>query len=460
MSTDSQHSNGEHINWSSKVIHNNKNMYIFVRQIGAGSYASVWMSCNINTDGDVPISNFMAVKIFTSKYKQSAVKEIAIYTKLNAMNVRHISKIYDTFSKIVDGESYTFIVMDLMIGSLYDIIKKGYSQESKKNFRHGFDINFVIKITKSIVEALHDLHSNKIMHCDVKPDNILLKGICSDQIKIKKKIDELLLSPNYTGAFMEKTVIENVLCAWSGGSGEPQSIDDCEYMSISNDSTDDNDVEDNINIIDCDSDVESQSDTSASIDPKNMIEIPDEYINNPCVVLSDLGSCVDFNEIVPKNIVQTRYYRSPEVLLKSSYDSTTDMWSLGCTLYELIRGKILFDTDNVCFDKKRAIVCKIINIFGEIPTDTIKTGRHSDIFFTKKLTLKTNIMPDVYAASNGCKTDNDNTDCVKFLFDLLNKINGDVKTKYLFMDFVLSLMITDKKLRMTSQQALCHPLLK
>jgi len=41
--------------------------------------------------------------------------------------------------------------------------------------------------------------------------------------------------------------------------------------------------------------------------------------------------------------VVTRYYRAPEIMLSShEYSKAVDIWSLGCTLAELVTRKILF----------------------------------------------------------------------------------------------------------------------
>ena len=41
--------------------------------------------------------------------------------------------------------------------------------------------------------------------------------------------------------------------------------------------------------------------------------------------------------------VVTRYYRAPEIMLNSrKYDSAVDIWSVGCTFFELIENQILF----------------------------------------------------------------------------------------------------------------------
>lgn len=45
--------------------------------------------------------------------------------------------------------------------------------------------------------------------------------------------------------------------------------------------------------------------------------------------------------------VVTRYYRAPEIMLSShEYSKAVDIWSIGCTLAELITKKILFKANN------------------------------------------------------------------------------------------------------------------
>lgn len=43
----------------------------------------------------------------------------------------------------------------------------------------------------------------------------------------------------------------------------------------------------------------------------------------------------------------TRFYRAPEIMLSShSYSNSVDVWSIGCTLVEIITGKVLFPGEN------------------------------------------------------------------------------------------------------------------
>lgn len=63
--------------------------------------------------------------------------------------------------------------------------------------------------------------------------------------------------------------------------------------------------------------------------------------------ICDLGTAIDrsdaltsASEVTPYLV--SRFYRAPEVILGIPYTCAIDMWSIGCTLYELYTGKILF----------------------------------------------------------------------------------------------------------------------
>jgi serine/threonine protein kinase len=58
--------------------------------------------------------------------------------------------------------------------------------------------------------------------------------------------------------------------------------------------------------------------------------------------LCDFGSAMfaGENEITPYLV--SRFYRAPEIILGLPYDHALDVWSVGCCLYELYSGKMLF----------------------------------------------------------------------------------------------------------------------
>ena len=41
--------------------------------------------------------------------------------------------------------------------------------------------------------------------------------------------------------------------------------------------------------------------------------------------------------------IQTRQYRGPEVMLGVDYDTSADMWSFACMMFELITADFLFE---------------------------------------------------------------------------------------------------------------------
>jgi serine/threonine protein kinase len=61
----------------------------------------------------------------------------------------------------------------------------------------------------------------------------------------------------------------------------------------------------------------------------------------PQIKLVDFGSACFENETV-YSYIQSRFYRSPEVLLGLPYNSAIDMWSLGCISAEMFLGLPLF----------------------------------------------------------------------------------------------------------------------
>ncbi|XP_050434118.1 serine/threonine-protein kinase PRP4 homolog [Adelges cooleyi] len=76
----------------------------------------------------------------------------------------------------------------------------------------------------------------------------------------------------------------------------------------------------------------------ADIKPDNILVNESKLVLKLC----DFGSAshISDNEVTPYLV--SRFYRPPEVILGIPYDFGLDMWSAGCTIYELYTGKILF----------------------------------------------------------------------------------------------------------------------
>jgi len=79
--------------------------------------------------------------------------------------------------------------------------------------------------------------------------------------------------------------------------------------------------------------------------------------------------------------IQSRFYRSPEVMLGLPYSVAIDMWSLGCILVEMHTGEPLFSgTDQ--FDQMQ----KIVAILGMVPDDMLeRADEHHRLQFFEQI---------------------------------------------------------------------------
>jgi dual specificity tyrosine-phosphorylation-regulated kinase 1 len=77
--------------------------------------------------------------------------------------------------------------------------------------------------------------------------------------------------------------------------------------------------------------------------------------------------------------IQSRFYRSPEVLLGLPYDQAIDMWSLGCILYELHTGDPIFNGIS-----ERDQVSRLTEVLGIPPHHMLEAGRKTAGYFTKR----------------------------------------------------------------------------
>lgn len=89
----------------------------------------------------------------------------------------------------------------------------------------------------------------------------------------------------------------------------------------------------------------------------------------------DFGSSCFENEKVC-TYIQSRFYRSPEVILGMSYGLPIDMWSLGCILAELLTGYPIFPGEN----EQEQLAC-IMEIFGPPEKHLIEKSSRKKLFF-------------------------------------------------------------------------------
>lgn len=75
--------------------------------------------------------------------------------------------------------------------------------------------------------------------------------------------------------------------------------------------------------------------------PQVLTDAGRHSLQSPQIKVIDFGSACHERQTV-YTYIQSRFYRSPEVLLGIPYTAAIDMWSLGCIAVELFLGLPLF----------------------------------------------------------------------------------------------------------------------
>jgi dual specificity tyrosine-phosphorylation-regulated kinase 2/3/4 len=109
------------------------------------------------------------------RFHRQAQEEIRILEHLRKQDKDNSYNIIHMFDHFV-FRSHTCITFELLSINLYELIKKNKFQ--------GFSLQLVRKFAHSLLQCLDLLYRNKIIHCDMKPENVLLKQQGRSGIKV------------------------------------------------------------------------------------------------------------------------------------------------------------------------------------------------------------------------------------------------------------------------------------
>ena len=104
-------------------------------------------------------------------------------------------------------------------------------------------------------------------------------------------------------------------------------------------------------------------------------------LSAPQIKVIDYGSACFENQTV-FSYIQSRFYRSPEVILGVPYTSAIDMWSIGCIAAELFFGLPLFP-GNSEFNQ----ITRIVDMLGLPPNWMLQQGKNCRKYFTMSQTI-------------------------------------------------------------------------
>lgn len=235
--------------------------YEIVDILGKGSFGQV-VRCVDHKTGVL-----VAIKIIRNKkrFHQQALVEVDILQKLREWDPQSKHSMVN-FVQSFYFRGHLCISTELLGMNLYEFIKA-------HEFR-GFSLKLIRRFAKQLLSSLVLLKGHKVIHCDLKPENVLLAHPAHSEIKV-----------------------------------------------------------------------------------------------------IDFGSSCLENEKV-YTYIQSRFYRSPEVILGMTYGMPIDMWSLGCILAELLTGYPIFPGEN----EQEQLAC-IMEVFGPPEKHLIEKSTRKKIFF-------------------------------------------------------------------------------
>ncbi|CCJ28486.1 unnamed protein product [Pneumocystis jirovecii] len=154
----------------------------------------------------------------------------------------------------------------------------------------------------------------------------------------------------------------------------------------------------------------------------------------PNIKIIDFGSSCFENEKI-YTYIQSRFYRSPEVILGLDYGISIDIWSLGCILAELYTGHPIFPGE----DEHEQLAC-IMEVLGFPESCLIEKSTRKKIFFDSLGNPHSTIFSKGKRRSPSSKTLSQAVKC------------NDI----VFLDFLSQCLLWNPEDRLTPEKALKH----
>ncbi|EGR29242.1 serine protein kinase, putative [Ichthyophthirius multifiliis] len=366
--------------------------YVIIQKLGWGHFSTVWLS------KDFKYNTYVALKIQKSAphYLEAAYDEVEILQKVakQASNPEWIKCLKEYYKDDKKKKNFTrddcqivqllnsFIyqgpygnhfcmVFEIMSVNLLEIIKR-------YNYK-GIPMHLARIIAKQILIGLDFLHRFcQVIHTDLKPENVL---VCLTQEEIKQIVEkgQLNINQKIKERIKKYQIQHNIYI-------EEQNNDEREEEEIKQDEQSQNDEDEKSN-------AQNQEEEKKKNDQQNLTKQQKKYQRkkaalkrkkqklkeeqqkangiqpneNIKVKIADLGNaCWTYHHFATK--IQTRQYRSPESIIGMHYDTSADIWSFACMMFEMITGDFLFQPRrNTDYSKNEDHLAQIEELLKKFP---------------------------------------------------------------------------------------------
>ncbi|KAL9548727.1 hypothetical protein MBANPS3_005544 [Mucor bainieri] len=192
-------------------------------------------------------------------------------------------------------------------------------------------------------------------------------------------------------------------------------------------------------------------------------------LESPTIKVIDFGSaCHESQQTY--TYIQSRFYRSPEVLIGLRYTTAIDMWSFGCIVAELYLGLPLFPGSS-----EYNQLTRIIEAVGNLPDYMIQRGKHGHRYYNKRTTFTGEVRYSFKDIRQYSEERNKTEKPSKRYFSTFNldelvlkyplprkdmnssEIEKEMRVRRHLLDFLKKVLQVDPVKRMTPQEALNHP---
>ena len=146
--------------------------YKFEKEIGKGAFSKVILATKLDSGEKCAIKKIDISYVNDKRYKKYLNNEIFILHNINHENIIK-------YHGMKMGMNYIYLIFEYCNGGDLQSCLKEYLNKNNKPFPQ----NIVQHIMKQIISGFYYLHSRKILHRDIKLENILVKYSSEEDLK-------------------------------------------------------------------------------------------------------------------------------------------------------------------------------------------------------------------------------------------------------------------------------------